>query len=97
MRQNGLSRVHKVCIEIGKLSGVDREALEFALGAIAPESAISGAEIEITVPALLLSCRRCETDYEAESADDLRCPGCGEARFELRRGRDMLVTAIEGV
>lgn len=96
MRRNGLERVLKVRLEVGKLSGVDREALDFAFEALLPDSPAAGAQIEISVPALLLRCLSCSADYEALSADDLRCPRCGEARFEVRRGREMLVTAIEG-
>jgi hydrogenase nickel incorporation protein HypA/HybF len=94
-RENGLRAVTEVVLSIGPLSGVEREALEFAFGVISPETVLQGAEIKIVVPPLLLQCRKCGNEYAAE-IEDTSCPFCGAEDFEIREGRDMLVTSVSG-
>lgn len=93
--EHGLSAVRSVSLEIGPLSGVDSESLRFALDALAPETLLEGAVIEISVPPLTLVCKVCEMVYQPPP-EDMRCPRCGEARFDTRRGREMLVTSVTG-
>lgn len=95
-RENGIRTVQTLGLTIGPLSGVDPEALRFALDALAPETLLQGVTIEIEVPPLTLVCRSCHHVYEPP-LEDMRCPRCGEARFDTRKGREMLVTSVSGV
>ena len=94
-REHGLAAVCRVVLEIGGLSGVDAQSLEFALSVLTPGTLLDGAEIELLEPANLLRCRLCGSDYEAR-AEQTDCPGCGAADFEVIRGREMLVMSVAG-
>lgn len=95
-REHGLAAVREVVLEIGGLSGIDAESLEFALSVLTPGTLLDGAKIELLVPAILLRCRICGREYEAR-AEQTGCPGCGALSFEVIRGREMLVRSVAGV
>lgn len=46
-REHGLVSVRGVLLEVGRLAGVDPEALRFALEAVAPGTVLEGAELAI--------------------------------------------------
>jgi hydrogenase nickel incorporation protein HypA/HybF len=81
---------------IGALSGVQIDALQFALDALKPSTMLSQAEFIFTTPLLLLYCRLCKNEYIAQ-VDDLICPGCMHSDFEIRQGNELIITAIQGM
>jgi hydrogenase nickel incorporation protein HypA/HybF len=85
-----------VDLEIGALSGVQIDALQFALDALKPPTMLSGAEFAFSTPLLLLYCRGCENEYVAE-IDDLVCPGCLRSDFEIRKGNEIRISTIQGI
>lgn len=89
-------RIVQVDLEIGPFSGVEVDALHFALSVLSPGTLLENACINIDTPYLLLYCPVCDNEYIGE-LDDLVCPGCLGSAFEVRRGREMLVKAIRGV
>jgi hydrogenase nickel incorporation protein HypA/HybF len=93
--EHGLATVRRVELSIGRLSGVDAEALEFAFSVIAPGTVLEGAEIQIEVPPILLRCRPCGSSYAA-AMEETACPQCGAFDFEITQGRDMTVTSVSG-
>ena len=95
MAEHGLTVVRTVVLEIGRLSGVDAEALRFAFEVVAPDTVLSAAEVEIVVPPILLSCRSCAAEYPAE-LEDTRCRSCGSQDFDVLQGREMLVKSVAG-
>ncbi len=80
---------------IGAFSGVQVDALQFALGALAKGTILENTAFIYHTPNLLLFCRQCENEYVAEP-DDLLCPVCLQADFEVRQGQEMLVKTIRG-
>lgn len=83
-------------LEIGALSGVQIDALQFALDALKPPTMLSKAEFGFSTPLLLLYCRVCKNEYVAQ-IDDLICPGCMQADFEIRQGNEIKITTIQGM
>ena len=94
-KDSGLRAVSSVVLEIGKLSGVEPEALRFAFELIRQGTVLEHAQISIEEPPLLLYCTQCDREYSAEVYDPL-CPVCGGASYEVRQGMDMLVKSISG-
>ena len=82
-------------LEIGAFSGVQVDALQFALDALRKDTILSNAEFNFQTPPLLLYCQICENEYAAEP-EDLICPGCMKADFKIRQGQELLVKAIHG-
>ena len=58
-KKSGVERVNEVNLEIGQLSGIEFESLEFALKNLAPGSVIESAEILIEKPGGAARCNNC--------------------------------------
>jgi hydrogenase nickel incorporation protein HypA/HybF len=90
----GGTRIFRIRLRIGALSGVVPEALQFAFEALAADTAADGAELAIeNVPARFW-CRNCAKEFES---DDMfaECPDCHRPSGELRAGREMQVVSLE--
>jgi hydrogenase nickel incorporation protein HypA/HybF len=92
---NHLARVKQIVVEVGQFSGVEPELLRFAFQFVQKGPRLEGAQLEILRPPLALFCKNCQVEY-AGSLDDLCCPNCRQAAFEVLRGRELRVKAITG-
>ena len=83
-------RVTHLTLEVGALSGVEVASLRFALEAIAPDSCLAGAEIEIQEPAGAAWCLPCGLTVPISQRLDL-CPLCGSAQLQPASGTELRV------
>lgn len=94
-RRAGATRIHRIVLRVGTLSGVEAGALDLALRLLLPGSPAEGAEIVIeTVPALA-HCSSCSRDYTPEDGLLFECPGCGALGAALLRGRELELARLE--
>jgi len=90
----GATRIHRLKLRIGQLSGVVPESLEFAFEVVGRGTLAEGAILDIERVPAAFWCARCQREFECE--DFLaECPGCQEPAFELRRGREMELSSLE--
>ncbi len=94
-QKNKLSVVSKIVLEIGQFSGVEVDALKFALEIVSEGTILESTQIEILTRPLLLYCKDCEIEYLGEF-QDLRCPICLGTQFDVRQGRELLIKSISG-
>lgn len=86
----GLQRVTELRLEIGKLSGVEPEALRFCLEVVLKGSLAEAAPVEfIEVPGRGW-CMQCESDIPVEALFE-PCPHCGGYQIQITGGREMRV------
>jgi hydrogenase nickel incorporation protein HypA/HybF len=86
--------VKSVVIEIGSLSGVVPEAVEFCFAACARETEVEGARLEIRRLAAQGKCLECNTMQQIEQMYD-PCSNCGSFMIEVSSGKEMRVLEIE--
>lgn len=86
-------RVTLLRLELGALSGVDADALRFALEAIAPDTCIAGANIDLAQPPAYGRCMDCAADIEVRSRLDA-CSSCGGFRWQANSGTELRVVEI---
>jgi hydrogenase nickel incorporation protein HypA/HybF len=92
-RSQDFRRVKAVCVEIGRLSCVEPEALRFAFEAVTNGSLAHGARLEIVELAGQGVCLECSA--EAELAErHAACPSCG-GHMRVTGGEDMRVRELE--
>jgi hydrogenase nickel incorporation protein HypA/HybF len=94
-RENGLTRIMTITVQIGKFTGIEADALDFAFQLMTEKTLAEGAELEIEETPLLLRCKKCEGEYSGDF-DDLHCPNCGAEDFLILQGREMVVKSITG-
>ena len=90
----GASKLYRIRLRIGALSGVVPEALRFSFEALAAGTPAEGATLEIEDVPARFWCAGCAKEFQADSlfAD---CPGCRKPSGDLRSGREMELASLE--
>lgn len=90
----GFTRVHQVRLEVGRLAGVEVEALRFAFGPATEGTVVEGARLEILDVPGRGTCQACGREAEIETRFDL-CPHCGDGFVALVSGTEMRVKDLD--
>lgn len=93
--KNGLERVNKVKLQIGRFTAVIPESLTFCFEMVSENTVAAGAQIEIETVGIVAKCDRCDISFDVEDQVFL-CPRCGEPALELLSGRELSILSIEG-
>jgi hydrogenase nickel incorporation protein HypA/HybF len=93
-RNAGGRRVLSVTLEIGDLSGVMPDAVEFCFSACISGTLLEGAQLEIDRVAGAGRCRECGAETAVRSYFD-PCPACGAYGVEIVRGEELRVKELE--
>ncbi|MEW5973748.1 MAG: hydrogenase maturation nickel metallochaperone HypA [Pseudomonadota bacterium] len=91
---HGGSRVRRVTVRIGPLSGVEPALLAQAFPQARAGTAAAGAELMIETVPVRIRCLAC--GHEDETAPNhLRCPACGGTDTRLLGGDELLLVSLE--
>ena len=93
--QHGWSRLRRVWVRVGLLSGVVPEALEFAFTAMSRGTPAEGAALVIEAEAGRFGCAVCG-ELELDHLN-FACPQCGGPLQLLKAGRELMLSAVEPV
>jgi len=93
--QHHATRVHRVQLQIGPLSGVEPQLLQQAFPIAVAGSIAETAVLEIELLPIRIECRECGAESEAASANKLVCGECGHWQTRLLSGDEMLLTSLE--
>jgi hydrogenase nickel incorporation protein HypA/HybF len=82
-------------VQIGPLSGVQKDALGWAFDLAKEDTILAGAKLVIDETGLSAYCPTCSAVRTLHSDLDLTCPVCGGPTPEIRTGRELEVIALE--
>ncbi|MDE1460816.1 hydrogenase maturation nickel metallochaperone HypA [Spartinivicinus poritis] len=85
--------IRRICIEVGGLSCVDPDRLQFCFEMVKEEAALSKAELVIDNPCGQARCNNCQKLFELVRLG-LPCP-CGSYNYTLISGQQLTLTEIE--
>lgn len=94
VRSNNVEKVMKVILEVGKVSGVVPESLEFCFEICTKDTALEGAELEIRNVAAVARCKGCGQEFDLV-ASDFSCPTCEKSEWEMLSGRELIIKGLE--
>jgi hydrogenase nickel incorporation protein HypA/HybF len=94
-RDEGATRVRRIVIRVGTLSGVDPEALRFALTTILPGTAAEEAVLQIDPVPALAYCQDCLQDFTPDTDHFFECPKCGRLCGTIKQGRELDLVRLE--
>ncbi len=94
-KTEGASRVLRMVIRVGALSGVDPEALRFAFTVILPGTAADGADLQIDPVVALAHCPDCRKDFVPDTNHFFECPVCGRLCATVKQGRELDLVHLE--
>ncbi len=93
--KHGATRVSRIVLRIGALSGVDCEALRFAYDALAPGSIAAGATLEIEAVPARVRCAACGTEFGVDRGFIFQCPQCREYSGDILAGKELGIARLE--
>jgi len=95
-RINGIRRVNKVKLVIGKLTMALPDSLQFAFEAFAHDEMFNNAVLEIEERDISCECRRCLNRFQIDDTYCFICPCCGNDQVEITGGRELYIDYFEG-
>jgi hydrogenase nickel incorporation protein HypA/HybF len=87
-------RVTAVVLEIGALSGVIPESVEFCFEACTRGTSLDGAKLIIERIPARGRCDECATEFSLKAYYE-PCPGCGSYRVTILSGEELRVKELE--
>ena len=91
----GATRVLRLVIRVGALSGVEPEALRFAFTAILPGTPAEGADLQIDAVAAVAYCPDCRKDFAPDTGHFFECPACHRLCASVKQGRELDLVHLE--
>ncbi len=92
--QQNFSCVKTVFLEVGRLAGVEPDALRFGFDAVMKGSMVEGARLEIIDVSGLAVCLRCNNRVDMKQRFDA-CPACGDIPLLIEKGEELRVKELE--
>ncbi|HET6421067.1 MAG TPA: hydrogenase maturation nickel metallochaperone HypA [Geobacteraceae bacterium] len=87
-------RVLAVVLEIGELSNIIPDAVEFCFEACTKDTALEGAQLIIERIPGRGRCRECNAEFAVKAYYE-PCPACGEYKVDLLAGEELRVKELE--
>jgi hydrogenase nickel incorporation protein HypA/HybF len=88
------TKVLRVYLVVGELSGVLEEAVEFYFGFLTKGTIAEGASLFFVRPPTEVRCRNCGTVYRPENLKII-CPNCKERKVEIISGKELYIDNME--
>jgi hydrogenase nickel incorporation protein HypA/HybF len=92
--EHPLSRIARVEIELGPLSGVEPLLLSLAFERLASESSLSEMELVMREVALLVCCQNCMCQSEIDNFEFI-CSQCGSTDLSIVAGDCIRLTSVD--
>jgi hydrogenase nickel incorporation protein HypA/HybF len=92
--QNNASRVDRIALKVGALSGVEPDLLQHAFTIAREGTVAANAELAIEHGPIRVSCRQCGVAGGA-AVNRLVCPECGDWRVDVTEGEELLLLSLE--
>lgn len=93
-RGSGATRIHELKMQIGTMSSVVAESLEFAFEVIRKGTMAEEARLVIEKVPLSAWCDRCGKEFLSEDYS-LKCADCGQTSHDIRHGRELALVSME--
>lgn len=87
-------KISAIELDIGKLSGVEYDAFDFAWPVATNNTILESAKKKINKPEGKAICNNCEKEFSIVNIFDL-CPECSGIDTEIIGGKELLVRKIE--
>ncbi len=93
---NGASKILRITMEIGPLSGVVVDSFQFGFDILSAEDNLTGdAELIINIPPVAYGCTKCSHKVETKDEKPDGCPKCGELFLIPEGGNDIILQQVE--
>lgn len=91
---NNATKVCKVVVKIGVMSGVEPELLQTAFDTFKEETICHDAQFIINVQNVIIRCNSCQKDSELSKLE-YSCPKCKSVDLDIIDGEEMYLMQLE--
>jgi hydrogenase nickel incorporation protein HypA/HybF len=91
--EENAKRINYVLLNIGSLSGVMTDALEFCFEAATKNTIAEGAELKINHINGKAVCKNCNKEFKLKT-DFSSCPSCDDFNFEIIEGKELNIKSF---
>lgn len=88
------SKILRIYLVVGELSGVLEEAVEFYFSFLSRDTIAAEASLFFMHTPAELRCRNCNTVFTPERLN-FNCPNCNERQVEIISGRELYIDSME--
>lgn len=92
-RQNEAAKIDRLTLNIGELSGIIPEALEFAFEVLIRDTIAEKAVLEINTVPVVCYCRNCDRNFQPQDYI-YECPQCQKISSDILTGREMELVSL---
>ena len=93
-KEHNASKITKVEIKVGKLSGVEAHLLETAFNTFKEETVCDGAEFVMHLQEIVIHCENCHNEATL-SHNEFICPTCQSTDLRVIDGEEMYLMHLE--
>jgi len=94
--EHNTSRILKVTMVIGPLSGVVVESFKFGFDILTREDTlVKDAELEIVIPEAVYRCSNCQKPEKTAGERPQQCAACGDTLLIAEEGNDLILQQVE--
>ncbi len=94
VKQNDATKVTKVVVKIGVLSGVEPDLLKTAFDTFKDKTICEESEFIMNIQPVLIKCQTCGKESELQK-HEYSCPKCESIEIEILDGEDMFLMQLE--
>lgn len=92
--QNNASKVTKLIVKIGVMSGVEPHLLQEAFETFKEKTVCDGCEFVMNIQKINILCKDCKNTQDLEK-NEFVCPKCGSYDLDVLDGEDMYLMSLE--
>jgi len=93
-KEHNATKITKVEIKVGKLSGVEPHLLETAFNTFKEETVCDGAEFVMQIQDIVVRCQSCQSETTL-SKNEFTCPACNSTELSIVDGEEMYLMHLE--
>lgn len=94
-RKNGLAKVARINVKLGRFTGFSAEAISFYFTHLEAGTACAGARLVFEEIPIRIRCPKCGFEGTIEEPV-FNCPKCAADRLDIVSGREFYIDSIEG-
>jgi hydrogenase nickel incorporation protein HypA/HybF len=95
LRRHGAAEATAIYLRVGRLSGIDKDALQFSYGVACQETALEHSRLIIEDVDVAIFCAACGAERPTRSFPVLTCADCGALAERVVHGEELEITRME--
>ncbi len=92
--QNNATKITKVVVKIGKLSGVEPDLLQTAFDTFKEKTMCENAQIQLNIQPVVIQCNDCGSESILEDLEYC-CKNCQSINVKVLDGEEMFLMSLE--